>query len=104
MQSSNQELVNKGRMMVAQTIEVSLLIKNLVNEIKEFNKNTENKIECLFAEYESDTLLATLSKTEDIDLIITEDSDLMVIKYYIYNRLINVIKFFTSIVLQAMMI
>lgn len=68
----NKETEFKGKELIVKTIETSSLVSKLKNFIEEMKLGT-----ILQAEYEADLLLAKLSLNNEIDLIITEDSDLI---------------------------
>jgi 5'-3' exonuclease len=79
MESCDQEEVHKGRMFMVQTIEVSTLVKATKNEIDRL-KAADVDINYVDAEYESDLLLAKMCHKKEVDLVITEDSDLAAYK------------------------
>lgn len=69
----NKETELKGKELLVKTIETVTLVSKLIDFIEQIKLG-----KYLQAEYEADSLLAKLSLTKEVDLIITEDTDLIV--------------------------
>lgn len=72
LKSENQENIKKAKQMLVQTIETRTLVKGICEYFKDF-KN----VILVSALYEADYILADLSKTNTVDCLMTEDSDLI---------------------------